>query len=133
MDYERIRTSFARRFPTGTFSSLDFRPTFDGYGHTAWLEIMPAESIVATRTLAYARLAEMVECLRPLRPRFGPHDRVQFGVGFPITVKAIRRRMFKGWFPTSRLADVRPPNFAAVGGGFGENDTWFEGLWGESS
>ena len=90
---------------------------------------MPAESVEATRALAYARLAEMVDFLRPFQQVFGPHDRVQFAVGFPVTVKAIRRRMFKGWIPTSSLAEVLPPDFAAVGGGFGENDTWFEGLW----
>jgi hypothetical protein len=110
-------------------SSLDFRPYFDGYGHTAWVEILPAESVEATRALAYARLAEMIDFFRPLQQVFGPHDRVQFAVGFPVTVKAIRRRIFKGWIPTSSLVEVHPPDFAAVGGGLGENDTWFEGLW----
>ena len=101
MNYERIQTLFTRQFPTGSFSSLDFRPHFDGYGHNAWVEIMPAESVEATRALGYARLAEMVDFLRPFQSQFGPHDRVQFAVGFPVTVKAIRRRMFKGWIPTS--------------------------------
>ena len=129
MDYERIKILFARQFPTGAFSSCDFRPHFDGYGHNAWVEILPAESVDATRALAYARLAEMIEFLRPLQPLFGPQDRVQFAVGFPIAVKPTGRRMFMGWVPASRLGEVQSPNFAAVGGAIGENDFWFEGLW----
>ena len=128
-DYERIRSLFARRFPTGSFSSsCDFRPHFDGHGHHASVEIMPAESIEATRRLAYSRLAEMIEFLRPLQALFGPHDRLQFAVGFPVTVKPANRRIFKGWIPAACLAEVRSPDFAAVGGAIGENDVWFEGL-----
>jgi hypothetical protein len=126
---ERVRELFGQRFPTGAFSSCDFRPHFDGYGHNAWVEIEPLESAEATRVLAYARLAEMIEFLRPLQPLFGPHDRVQFAVGFPEAVKPTARRIFKGWIPAARLADVQPPDFAAVGGAIGENDVWAEGLW----
>lgn len=129
MNYERIRLLFAQRFPTGGFSSCDFRPHFDGYGHNAHVEIMPEESVEATRALAYTRLAEMVEFLRPLHLLFGPNDRVQFGVGFPASIKPTGRRIFKGWIPTARLGDVQSPNFAAVGGAIGENDSWFVGLW----
>jgi len=128
VNYERIQQLFAQRFPTGGFSSCDFRPHFNGYGHNAWSEITPAETIEATRTLGYSRLAEMVDFLRPLQPLFGPHDRIQFAVGFPVTVKAANRRMFKGWFPAIKLGEVRSPDFATVGGGFGENDIWFKEL-----
>ena len=128
VNHKRIRQLFAQRFPTGGFSSSDFRPHFDGYGHNAWCEITPADTIESTRTRGYSRLAEMVDFLRPLQPLFGPHDRIQFTVGFPVTAKAANRRMFKGWLAALRLAEVRSPDFATVGGGFGENDTWFEGL-----
>jgi hypothetical protein len=128
-NHERIREEFARRFPTGGFSSLDFRPHFDGYGHNAWAEILPAATVEATRAAAYDKLAEIVEFLRPFQPLFGRGDRVQFAVGFPVAIKATGRRMFMGWVPAARLADVRPPDFAAVGGAFGENDVWHEGLW----
>ncbi|HEY1189124.1 MAG TPA: hypothetical protein VGE74_15830 [Gemmata sp.] len=129
VNYERIRQSFGQRFPTGGFSSCDFRPHFAGHGHNAWSEIMPTETVEETCALGYARLVEMVDFLRPLQPLFGPHDRIQFAVGFPITVKAVNRRMFKGWFPVARLEQVKPPDFASVGGAIGENGSWFEGLW----
>lgn len=127
--YERIRDLFGQRFPTGAFRTCDFRPHFDGHGHNACVEIAPRETVEATRAAAYAKLAEMVEFLRPLQSLFGPHDRAQFTVGFPVTVKPHARWIIKGWAPTARLADVRPPDFAAVGGAIGENDTWFDRVW----
>lgn len=129
MNYERIRRLFAERFPTGGFSSCDFRPHFDGYWHNCFVEIMPEASVEATRALAYARLADMVEFLRPLQPLFGAHDRVQFAVGFPVSVKPTGRRMLHGGIPAARLGDIQAPDFAAVGGAIGENDSWFVGLW----
>ncbi|MBN9517354.1 hypothetical protein J0H58_02370 [bacterium] len=129
MDYERIRAVFTRSFPTGEFTSCDFRPHIDGHGHNAWVGILPAESLAETRRLAYNWLAEMVDALRPLRPLFGPQDRIQLAVGFPQSVRAINCQILKGWFPTLRLVDVEPPDFAAVGGEFGENDAWHVGLW----
>jgi hypothetical protein len=131
MDYERIRNLFEARFPTGGFSSCDFYPHFNGFGHNAWVAIEPLESAEATCVLAYAKLEEMCEFLRSLRELFGGHDRIQFAVGFPESVKPVSRRIFKGWIPAIRLADVRPPDFAAVGGGFGENDVWSDGVWAE--
>ena len=104
-DYERIQELFGQRFPTGGFSSCDFRPHFDGYGHNAWVEIEPLESAEATRALAYACLEGIVEFLRPLQPRFGPHDRVQFAVGFTVAIKPVNRRIFKGWIPAARLPE----------------------------
>lgn len=127
-NYDRIRELFVQRFATGGFSSCDMRPQFECFGHSAWCEIAPAETIEATRALAYCRLTEMVDFLRTLQPSFGPHDRIGFAVGFPVAVKAANRRMFKGWFPAARLGEVRPPNFTSVGGAFGENEIWFEGL-----
>ena len=127
--FGRIRELFGQRFPTGAFSSCDYRPHFDGHGHNAWVEIEPLGSVEATRASAYARLAEMIDFLRPLQTLFGPRDRVQFAVGFPVAVKPTGRRMFKGWIPAVRMADVQPPDFSAVSGRFGENDIWFEGLW----
>ncbi len=129
MDYDHIRLLFAERFPTGGFSSCDFRPHFDGYGHNAYVEIVPEASIEATRALAYTRLTEMVEFLRPLQSLFGPHDRIELAVGFPVSVKPTCRRMLRGWISTARLGNVQAPDFAAVGGAFGENDSWFVGLW----
>ncbi|MBX9627164.1 MAG: hypothetical protein K2X82_25400 [Gemmataceae bacterium] len=127
--YTRLRELFGRRFPGGEFSSCDMRPHFDGYLHNAWAEVLPVGSVEATRTLAYARLAEMVEFFRSHHTHFGPHDWLQFGVGFPIAVKPTGRRILKGWVPASRLGEVQSPDFAAVGGAIGGNDLWFQGLW----
>jgi hypothetical protein len=130
-NYERVRVMFGERFPTGGFSSCDFRPHFDGHGHNAFSEILPAGTIEETRAAGYTRLGEMVEFLRPLQPLFGPRDRIQFAVGFPVAVKPANRRMFKGWVPAARLGEVRSPDFSAAGGAFGENEVWPVGLWGE--
>src|SRR5262245_46131359 len=129
MDYELLQKLFGWRFPSGAFTSCDMRPHFDGFGHNAYVAIEPLESAQATRALAYTRLAEMIEFLRPLRRLFEAHDRIQFAVGFPESVKPTQRRIFRGWIPATRLAEVRPPDFAAVGGAFGENDVWAVGLW----
>jgi hypothetical protein len=132
MDNDRIRKLFEVRFPTGGFGSCDFHPHFDGFCHNAWVAIEPLESMEATRSLAYAKLDEMCDFLRTLRELFGAHDRIQFAVGFPESVKASNRRIFKGWIPASRLGEAQPPNFVAVGGGFGENEVWSVGVWTES-
>jgi hypothetical protein len=132
MDFDRIPQMFHARFPTGGFTSNDFRPHIDGYVYQAWIVIEPKKSEELTRTLAYAKLAEMCDWLRPLHCLFGPNDRVAFLVGFPESVKESHRRVFKGWIPASALALVNPPDFAAVGGGFGENPFWSGDLWTES-
>ncbi len=129
VNYERIQRLFVQRFPTGGFSSCDFRPHFDGHGHNAYVDIMPEASVEATRALAYTRLAEMIEFLRPLQSLFGPHDRVEFAVGFPVSIKPTGRRMLHGGIPAAKLGDVQSPEFAAVGGAIGESDVWFVGLW----
>jgi hypothetical protein len=129
MNYERIRRLFKAKFPTGDFSSCDFHQHFNGYGHNAWVAIEPLETSEATRVLAYAKLEEMCEFLCRVRHLFGADDRIQFAVGFPASVKPANRRIFKGWIPASRLAQVLPPDFAAVGGGFGENEVWAQGMW----
>jgi hypothetical protein len=126
MDSERIRKLFEARFPTGGFSSCDFHPHFDGFGHGAWVAIEPLESVEATRVLAYAKLADMCAFLGTVRELFGAYDRVQFAVGFPESVRSCNRRILNGWIPANRL-DAQPPDFAAVGGALGENDAWADG------
>jgi hypothetical protein len=129
VEYDRVRELFTVQFPAGGFSSCDFRPHFDGHGHNAWVEILPEASIEATRRAAFAWLAEMVDALRPLRLLFGSHDRIQFTVGFPATVKPASRKILRGWFPAVELDRVVSPDFAAVGGAVGENNDWHLGLW----
>ncbi len=127
--YEWIQELFTPRFPTGWFRSCDFRPHFAGFGHNAWIEIEPLKTIEATRLLAFSRFTEMIEFIRPLQQHFGPNDRIEFAVGFPIAIKKHSRRIYRGWIPTIRLKDVQPPDFAIVGGAFAENPEWFEELW----
>ncbi len=119
MDYDRVRALYRRRFPAGDFTGCDWRPHFDGFGYNAFALVRPRATPETTLAMAHARLAVMCAFFRRVRRQFGPGDRIQLTVGFPESVRR-SGRILRAWLPTARLTDLRPPDFAAVGGGFGE-------------
>lgn len=129
MSYDRIKELFRARFPTGQLERIDFRPNFNWYGHNACVTIESLDSAVATRELAYARLEEMIDFLRPHLELFGRSDRIQFTIALSESIDLYDRRILRGWIPAVSLPYVRPPDFAAVGGTLAEYDRWSAGVW----
>jgi hypothetical protein len=128
MNYALLKELFEVRFPAGTFSSLDFRRQFGGFGHSIWVAVEPIDCADATRSQAFARLDEIIDFLRSQAQEFARHDRIQFAIGFSESVKKYDRRILRGWISANRLSQALTRNFAAYGGALTEFEGWSEGV-----
>ncbi len=73
----------------------DFRPHFDGYLHNLFTTIHPLQTESETEQLFRSTAIGMAKWVLSNREQFGPGDRFQLIVGWPLDVRATGSRSLR--------------------------------------
>ena len=82
-------------WPCVGLHGCDFRPHFDGYLHNLFTTIHPLQTEPETEQLFRSIAIEMAKWVLSNREQFGPGDRFQLIVGWPLDVRATGRQVIK--------------------------------------
>ena len=103
---EEFREAFG---PDSSFSGCDFHSHFDGWLYNASRLVEPLPTKDAQVTLVWNHSCEMAKWLLIRRHLFGPGDRFQLVVGWPLHVRRTSRQIVKfggGWEELMRIANT---------------------------